>query len=96
GVPEIARYDVIRVGTNVREQFENDLQLELKGVKAYNDLVELCTRLKDNGSRELVAPILVESEEHVDWLETQLYRIETVGIENYLSEQMGGHEPGAE
>src|SRR4029078_9286280 len=32
GVPEIARYDVIRVGTNVKEQFEYDLQLEMKGV----------------------------------------------------------------
>jgi bacterioferritin len=94
GVPEIARYDVIRVGTNVKEQFEYDLQLEMKGVKAYNELVELCTRLKDNGSRELVAPILVESEEHVDWLETQLFRIESVGIENYLTEQMGGHGDG--
>src|SRR6201993_3866285 len=51
GVPEIARYDVIRVGASVKEQFENDLQLEMKGVKAYNDLIELCTKLKDNGSR---------------------------------------------
>jgi bacterioferritin len=93
GVPEIARYDVIRVGNNVKEQFENDLALEMKGVKAYNDLVELCVKLKDNGSRELVAPILVESEEHVDWLETQLFRIQAVGLERYLSEQMGGHEP---
>src|SRR3984893_16752920 len=91
GVPEIARYDVIRVGGNVKEQFEFDLQLEMKGVKAYNDLVELCPRLKANGSRELVAPILVESEEHVDWLETQLFRIQAVGIENYLTEQLGGH-----
>src|SRR5205814_2744953 len=36
GVPEIARYDVIRVGTDVKEQFENDLVLETRGVKAYN------------------------------------------------------------
>src|SRR6201991_2086168 len=35
GVPEIARYDVIRVGTDVKEQFENDLKLELGGVKHY-------------------------------------------------------------
>ena len=39
GTPEIARYDVIRVGTNVKEQFENDLKLEMGGVTAYNDLV---------------------------------------------------------
>src|ERR687884_779549 len=42
GTPEIARYDVIRVGSDIREQFENDLQLEMKGVKHYNALVDLC------------------------------------------------------
>jgi bacterioferritin len=94
GVPEIARYDVIRVGTDVKEQFENDLQLEMKGVTAYNAAVKLCSDLGDNGSRELIEPILVESEEHVDWLETQLGLIEAVGLQNYLSEQLGGHGDG--
>jgi bacterioferritin len=89
GTPEIARYDVIRVGTNIEEQFQNDLALEMNGVKHYNALVELCVRLKDNGTRELVAPILVESEEHVDWLETQIGLIASVGLQNYLTEQMG-------
>mgnify|MGYP001311386341 FL=1 len=92
GTPEIARYDVIRVGTDVKEQFENDLKLEMNGVKHYNSLVELAVKVGDNGTRELAAPILTESEDHVDWLETQLFRIQTVGIENYLSEQMGGHD----
>ena len=92
GVPEIARYDVIRVGTDVKEQFQNDLALEMTGVRHYNAVVELCTRLKDNGSRELVEPILTESEEHVDWLETQLGLIEAVGIQNYLTEQIGDAE----
>ena len=92
GTPEIARYDVIRVGTDVKEQFENDLKLEMKGVQQYNALIDLCVRLKDNGTRELVAPILVESEEHVDWLETQLGLIKAVGLENYLTEQMGTEE----
>lgn len=95
GVPEIARYDVIRVGTNVKEQFEYDLTLELGGVKHYNAVVDLCTKVKDNGTRELVAPILVESEEHVDWLETQLGLIASVGLENYLTEQIGDGEEEA-
>ena len=89
GVPEIARYDVIRVGVDVKEQFENDLQLEMKGVKHYNETIELCSKLKDNGTRELLEPILTESEEHVDWLETQLDLVKAVGIQNYLTEQMG-------
>src|SRR5271165_2654021 len=89
GAPEISRYDTIRVGTDVKEQFENDLQLEMGGVKHYNHAIELCTTLKDNGTRELLEPILVESEEHVDWLETQLGLIEAIGLANYLTEQMG-------
>jgi bacterioferritin len=92
GVPEIARYDVIRVGTDVPEQFENDLKLEMGGVEHYNQLIDLCVRVKDNGTREVVDPILAESEEHVDWLETQLGLIKAVGLQNYLSEQMGSAE----
>ncbi len=94
GVPEIARYDVIRVGANVKEQFENDLALETKGVQAYNEAVDLCLKLKDGGTRELMERILVESEEHVDWLETQLGIIAQIGLERYLAEQMG-EEPAA-
>src|SRR5437588_5417265 len=50
GTPEIARYDVIRVGTNVTEQLQNDLALEMSGVHHYNALITLCTspQVKDN------------------------------------------------
>jgi bacterioferritin len=92
GVPEIARYDVIRVGADVKEQFENDLKLEMGGVKHYNEAIELCAKLKDNGTRDLLEPILRESEEHVDWLETQLGLIQAVGLQNYLTEQMGSSD----
>ena len=90
GVPEIARYDVIRVGENVKEQFEHDLALETKGVNAYNAGVALCAKVNDNGTRELMERILIESEEHVDWLETQLSLMNDVGLQNYLTEQMYG------
>ena len=94
GVPEIARYDVIRVGTNVPEQFEHDLKLETKGVNAYNAGVELCQKLGDNGTRELMESILIESEEHVDWLETQLSIIAEIGIQNYLAQNLYGEAEG--
>jgi bacterioferritin len=92
GVPEIARYDVIRVGSNVQEQFENDLKLESGGVAAYNELVDLCIKVKDNGTHKLALEILEESEEHVDWLETQLNLIKTIGLERYLAEHMFGDD----
>lgn len=89
GVPEIARYDVIRAGTTVAEQFDVDLALESSGVQHYNETIKICVAAGDNGSRELIDSILVESEEHVDWLETQIHLIQQVGLENYLTEQMG-------
>ena len=96
GVPEIARYDVIRVGADVKEQFENDLALELKGVAHYNASIALAIDVKDSGTRELLAEILTESEEHVDWLETQLGLIDKVGLQNYLTEVMGRGGDGEE
>ena len=88
GVPEIARYDVIRAGGDVKEQFEVDLKLESSGVAAYNDLVNLCIQVKDNGTHKLALEILHDSEEHVDWLETQLNVIGTIGLEKYLAEHL--------
>jgi bacterioferritin len=92
GVPEIARYDVIRVGINVQEQLENDLALETSGVNAYNEAITLAAQVKDNGSRELMNEILVDSEEHVDWLESQLHLIQAVGLERYLAEQISAED----
>lgn len=94
GVPEIARYDVIRVGTTVPEQFEYDLVLETKGVHAYNAAVQICLEAQDAGSRELLAGILVESEEHVDWLESQIDLISKIGIQLYMAQQMGEFAEG--
>jgi bacterioferritin len=92
GVPEIARYDVIRVGTDLKEQFENDLKLEMKGVETYRKAITLCIQEADAGSRDMLEAILVESEEHVDWLEAQLDLISKMGIENYMVTQVGEEE----
>lgn len=88
GVPNVSRYDVIRVGADVKEQLANDLQLELGGVKAYNDAIDFAAKSKDNGTRELLEGILVSSEEHVDWLETQLGLVESLGLQAYLAEKL--------
>jgi bacterioferritin len=94
GVPEIARYDVIHVGDHVKQQFEYDLALETRGVNTYNDAAKICFEENDGGSRDLIETILVESEDHVDWLESQLDLIKMTGIENYLATQIGEHAGG--
>ena len=45
GAPEIARYDIIRVGTDVKEQLESDLKLEIGGVQHYNAAIDFCTAI---------------------------------------------------
>ena len=88
GVPEIARYDVVKVGATPKDQIGNSLDLETKGVKTYNEAIQLCLELKDSGSRDLMERMVVESESSVDWAEAQFDLIKMVGIENYLSQQM--------
>lgn len=95
GVPEIARYDVIRIGADVKEQLENDLKLEINAVETYNAGVKLAAEVGDAGSKEIMERIVVESEESVDWLESQLHLIETIGEQLYLSGQTG-EEPSGE
>jgi bacterioferritin len=90
GVPEIARYNPIRVGKDVELMFKNDLAAELTGVELLNKHIGLCSQLKDGGSRELLEDILKDSEEHVDWIETQLERIKQVGLQNYLAQHLHG------
>jgi bacterioferritin len=94
GTPEIARYDVIRVGQDVRQQIDNGLALELNAVKTYNQGIRLAIDENDSGTREVMERILVQTEESVDWAEAQLHRIDKVGIENYLAMQMGGTSEG--
>ena len=94
GVPEIARYDVIRVGADVKEQLENDLALEKNASVTYNAGVTLCMEEKDSASREVMEQIIRESEDSIDWLEAQLDLIEKIGIENYLLSQMGDQAAG--
>ena len=89
GVPEIGRYDVIRVGQTPQEQIENNMALEIKGVTTYNEAIQLCLDVKDSGSRELMERMVVESEESIDWAEAQLDLIKMMGIENYLAQQVG-------
>ena len=77
----------VRRGTGV-------LDRDAQGVHAYNAAVQICLEAQDAGSRELLAGILVESEEHVDWLESQIDLISKIGIQLYMAQQMGEFAEG--
>jgi bacterioferritin len=78
----------LKIGQNVREQIESDLQLELSAVEMYNRAVRLARDEGDNASRELFDKLLKDEEDHVDWLEAQLHQIKELGYERYLSQQI--------
>ncbi len=80
-MPEIARYDVIKVGNTVQEQIENSLALEIKGVATYNEAIHIAHAEKDAGSKDLMERMVVESEESIDWAEAQLDLIKMAGLE---------------
>ena len=88
GTPNMQRLFPVRVGETVAEQLELDLAVEHEAVPRLNRGIELCVEVGDNGTRELLADILVSEEEHVDWLETQLETIRQIGIEHYLAQQL--------
>lgn len=88
GSPIMTETFPLRIGKNVKEQFENDLKLEMEALPRLNEAIKAATDARDNGSRDLFEKILIDEEEHVDWLEAQLHMIKEVGIENYLATQI--------
>jgi len=90
GIPNYQRYFPLRIGENVPEMFQSDLDLEYAAVDRLNRGIALATERGDNGTRDLFERILVAEEEHVDWLETQLETIRIIGVELYLAQQLHG------
>ena len=92
GFPNLQRLFALRVGENVLEQFQNDLQVEVEAVERLRRGIKISQEAADHGTRTLFEKILVAEEEHIDWLETQLTTIEQIGLQNYLAEQLGEHQ----
>ena len=88
GTPNLTELLRLTIGKNVRAQLEGDLKLEVAAVAMYNKAVELARAESDNASRELFERLLRDEEEHVDWLEAQVYQINEIGYERYLSQQI--------
>src|ERR1051326_6593103 len=86
--PNLTELMKLTVGRNVREQIESDLKLEIEAVGMYNRAIQIARDEGDNASRELFERLLKNEEEHVDWLEAQMYQIGEMGYERYLSQQI--------
>lgn len=84
GIPIVSKLSPIKIGKNVKEMMDFDLNAELGAVRDYNEFSKICTEEKDNISKNLFENLLKDEEDHVDWIENQLEQIEQMGLSVYL------------
>ncbi len=84
GLPNLQDLGKLRIGEHVREIIECDLKLEDAAIPDLREAIAYCEEQRDYVTRELLEKILVNEEEHVDWLETQLGLIDKMGIEHFI------------
>ena len=89
GLPNMQDLGKLRIGEHTKEMLECDLALEMDAIPDLRAGIAYCEQHKDYVTRDLFDRILQSEEEHVDWLETQLALVESVGIKNYLQAKMG-------
>ncbi|WP_332674374.1 bacterioferritin [Aromatoleum sp.] len=90
GLPNLQNLNKLMIGEDVPECLQADLGLELGGRTDLLEAIAYCEICKDYVSREIFEDILEETEEHIDYLETQIELLDKVGLQNYLQSQMEG------
>jgi bacterioferritin len=88
GHPNLQRLNPLTIGENVQEMFAADLGVEVRAMETLRRGIELAREVKDTVTRLLLEDILKSEEEHVDYLETQISLVESLGLQEYLSLQV--------
>jgi bacterioferritin len=92
GLPNLQDLGKLLLGENVEEMLGGDLKLETVSQADCKEAIKYFESVSDYVSREIVVEILEATEDHVDWLQTQLDLIAKVGIQNYQQSAMGSLE----
>lgn len=87
GLPNFQMLGRLRIGETVEEVLRADLELELEALTQLREAIQHCESVRDYVSRELLAEILANEEEHVDTLEKQFDMIAAMGLQNYIQLQ---------
>ena len=89
GLPNLQDLHKLAVGETVLEALTADLALETSGRATLIEGVAQCEAAADFVSREVLVDILTDTEEHIDFLETQLSLLKAIGEANYLQSALG-------
>ena len=89
GLPNLQNLGKLAIGETVPEGLQADLNLEKKGREDLQSAIVACEKIKDFVSRDALREILIDTEEHIDFLETELSLVSSLGLQNYLQSRTG-------
>lgn len=89
GHPNLQRLNPLSIGESVKEQFDADLGIEIRAIETLRRGIEISKDTNDTVTRLMFEGILTSEEEHVDYLETQISLMQTLGDQDYLALQIG-------
>lgn len=92
GLPNLQALGKLYIGEDTKEMLSCDMKFQTEQLPLLREAIALCEEKQDYVSRDLLEDILEYEEEHLDWLETQEYQIDNMGIENYLQAQVMGDD----
>ena len=93
GLPNMQLLNPLKIGQNVKEVLEADLEGEYEARTLYNEAREVCRAAGDYVSMNLFEDLISDEEDHIDFLETQLSLLDDIGPERYgLLQAEGANE----
>jgi bacterioferritin len=90
GLPNLQALHKLMIGESTPEMLQCDLNLENISQATVKEGIAASEAASDFVSRAVFQEILDDTEEHIDWIETQIDLIDKVGLQNYLQTQMAG------
>lgn len=89
GTPIVSVLKPLHIGAEVPKMYVNDHEAEAGAIKSYNAAIMLCGEEKDFATRDILESILNDEDRHIDAIEATQDQITQIGIQVFLSTQIG-------